>query len=226
MCCATAGQSRLRAYFFEVELPALGLAMTSPEAVLLFLERHRDFDGCDADNPQTRFAANCLCGPLNEGHLEQAKATFAAMDVVGCTELFEESLMMLAQRFGWSELGYHRLNVSQAEQKAIENVALRAELDRHLVFDRQLIAWAAARFDRSSTAMREASRVHGTPLPRIILLDEIPPFRRLRHRVSAATTLLLDDWLWWIGATLAKARRRVVEGRVGRPGRIAPVSRR
>jgi hypothetical protein len=213
-------------HFFEVELPALGLAMTSPEAVLLFLERHRDFDGCDADNPQTRFAANCLCGPLNEGHLEQAKATFAAMDVVGCTELFEESLMMLAQRFGWSELGYHRLNVSQAEQKAIENVALRAELDRHLVFDRQLIAWAAARFDRSSTAMREASRVHGTPLPRIILLDEIPPFRRLRHRVSAATTLLLDDWLWWIGATLAKARRRVVEGRVGRPGRIAPVSRR
>jgi hypothetical protein len=200
-------------HFFEVELPGRGLAMTSPEAMRLFLERHRDFDDCDADNPQTRFAADCPHGPLNEGHLEQAKAVFAAMDVVGCTERFEESLMLLARSFGWDELGYHRLNVSRAEQKAVEDAALRAELDRHLVFDRQLVAWAAERFDQSCAAMREASRVDGRSLPRIILLDEMPPFRRWRHRVSAATTLLLDDWLWWIGATLAKARRRLADGR-------------
>jgi hypothetical protein len=215
-------------HFFEVQLPSLGLAMTSPEAVRLFLERHRDFDGCDGDNPQTRFAANCPYGPLDEGHLAQAKATFAAMDLVGCTERFEESLMMLAQRFGWSELGYHRLNVSHAREKAVENAALRAELDRHLAFDRQLIAWAAERFDQDHAAMREGCRIKGTPMPRIILLEEMPPFRRWRHRVSAATTLLLDDWVWWIGASAGKARRRIAEAgftaSVPRPARRPRVS--
>jgi hypothetical protein len=199
-------------HFFEVELPGLGLAMTSPEAVRLFLERHRNFDGCDADNPQTRFAANCPYGPLTEDHLAKAKATFAAMDLVGCTERFEDSLMMLAQRFGWSELAYHRLNVSHAREKAVENGALQAELDRHLVFDQELIAWAAERFDRDHAAMREECRAGGAPMPRIILLEAMPPFRRWRHRVSAATTLLLDDWLWWIGATWGKARRRMADG--------------
>ena len=203
-------------HFFEVELPSLGLAMNSPEAVRLFLARHRDFDACDADNPQTRFAANCTHGPLNEGHLEQAKATLAAMDVVGCTERFEESLMLLAQRFGWSELGYHRLNVSHTREKVVENVALHAELDGHLAFDRQLIAWAVERFDQNCTAMWDKSHANGTPLPRIFLLEEMPPFRNWRHRVSAATTLLLDDWLWWIGATWAKVRRRIEEGLISR----------
>jgi hypothetical protein len=187
-------------HFFEVELPGLGLAMTSPEAVRLFLHRHRDFDACDADNPQTRFASNCPYGPLNEGHLEQAKATFAAMDVVGCTERFEESLMILAQRFGWSELSYHRLNVSHAQENAAEDAALHAELDRHLAFDRQLIARAAERFNHNVAALRDRSRAHGAPLRKIILLKELPPFRRWLHRMSAATTLLLDDWLGWIGA--------------------------
>jgi uncharacterized membrane protein YkvA (DUF1232 family) len=201
-------------HFFEVELPGLGLAMTSPEAVRLFLHRHRDFDACDADNPQTRFAANCPYGPLNAGHLEQAKATFAAMDVVGCTERFEESLMILAHSFGWSELSYHRLNVSHAREKAVEDAALHAELDRHLAFDRQLIAWAAERFDQLYEAMRDESRAQGAPMPRIILLKEMPPFRRWRHRMSAATTLLLDDWLWWIGATWARIKRRIIEGRI------------
>jgi uncharacterized membrane protein YkvA (DUF1232 family) len=203
-------------HFFEVELPSLGLAMTSPEAVRLFLARYREFDACDADNPQTRFATNCFSGPLNEDHLEQAKATFAAMDVVGCTERFEESLMLLAQRFGWSELGYHRLNVSHTQEKAVENAALHAELDRHLAFDRQLIAWAVERFDQNCVTMRGESRANGTPLPRIFLLEEMPPFRNWRHRVSSATTLLLDDWLWWIEASWAKVRRRIDEGRSGR----------
>jgi hypothetical protein len=142
--------------FFEVELPARGIAMTAPEAVHLFLERYREFDASDADNPQTRFAANCPSGPLDDAHLEQAKATFAAMDLVGCTERFEESLMLLAHRFGWPELRYHRLNVSHPRQKAEEDPALLAALDRHLTFDHRLIAWAAERFEADLAALQAA----------------------------------------------------------------------
>ena len=203
-------------HFFETELPRLGLAMTSPAAVSLFLERYHLFDAADADNPQTRFAANCPFGPLDEGHLEQAKATFAAMELVGCTERFEDSLMMLAERFGWPDLGYHRLNVSDARQKAVEDPALSAELDRHLAFDHRLVAWAAERFDREFTAMRQASLASGRALPKVFLLEEEPPYRAWRHRMSAATTLLLDDWVWWLGAKREALRGRIAEGRVGR----------
>ncbi len=199
--------------FFEVELPQRGLAMNSPEAVRLFLERHREFDAGDADNPQTRFAANCPFGPLDESHLDQAKATFAAMELVGCTERFAESLMMLAQRLGWTELGYHRLNVSHPWQKAAEDPALLAELDRHLTFDHRLIAWAAERFDREFAAMQAESLARGTALPRILLLEEDPPYRAWRHRLSAASTLLLDDWIWWLSAKRA-AWQRVIAGAV------------
>ena len=200
-------------HFFEVELPQRELAMTSPQAVKLFLDRHREFDAGDADNPQTRFAANCPFGPLDETHLEQAKATFAAMDVVGCTERFEESLMLLADRLGWRELGYHRLNVSHPRQKAAEDPALHAELDQHLLFDHRLVAWAAERFTRDVAAMQAASTVRGVPLPRVVLLEEEPPYRAWRHRISAAMTLRLDDWLWWLGAKRDAWQRRIADDR-------------
>jgi uncharacterized membrane protein YkvA (DUF1232 family) len=198
-------------HFFEVELPSRGLAMTSPEAVPLFLQRHRAFDASEADNPQTRFAANCPAGPLDESHLEQAKATFAAMDVVGCTERFEESLMLLAQCFGWTELSYHRLNVSHPRQRAGEDPALLAELDRHLSFDHRLIAWAADRFEQQIAVLRAASLAGGTRLPLIRLLEAEPPYRAWRHRLSAATTMLTDDWLWWLGAKREAWRRQIAE---------------
>jgi hypothetical protein len=198
-------------HFFEVELAQRGLAMTSPEAVRLFLARHREFDAGDADNPQTRFAANHPFGPLDESHLEQAKATFAAMELVGCTERFEDSLKMLADRLGWRELGYHRLNVSHARQKAAEDPALLAELDQHLHFDQRLVGWAAERFEREYEAMEAASLRRGVPLPRILLLEAEPPYRAWRHRISAAMTLLLDDWLWWLGAKRDAWQRRIAE---------------
>jgi hypothetical protein len=202
--------------FFEFELPRLSLAMTSPEALRLFLERYRDFDASDADNPQTRFAANHFFGPLDDSHLEQAKATFAAMELVGCTERFEDSLVMLAQRFGWSDLGYHRLNVSHAGQKVAADPGLDAELDRHLGFDHQLIAWATERFNREYADMQAASAASGAPLPTILLLEEEPRYRAWRHRISAATTLLLDDWVWWLGAKRETWQRQIREHRLAK----------
>jgi hypothetical protein len=133
------------------------------------------------------------------------------MELVGCTERFEDSLKMLADRLGWRELGYHRLNVSHARQKAAEDPALLAELDQHLHFDQRLVGWAAERFEREYEAMEAVSLRRGVPLPRILLLEAEPPYRAWRHRISAAMTLLLDDWLWWLGAKRDAWQRRIAE---------------
>jgi uncharacterized membrane protein YkvA (DUF1232 family) len=199
--------------FFEEELPRQGLAMTSPEAVRLFIARFRDFDGWDADNPQVRFATNRMRGPLDATHLDQAKATFAAMDLVGCTERFDESLMLLADRFGWPSLDYHRLNVSADRQRAAEAPALLAELDRHLVLDHALIGWARSRFDAQLAATRAGFAADGMTEPSVTLLQAEPPYRAFRHRLAAASTLLWDDWLWWLGTRRALLGRRLARQR-------------
>lgn len=188
--------------FFD-RLAQQGIEMTSPEAVRLFLDNHRLFDGSDADNPQTRFAANRFTGPLDDGDLEEAKANFAAMELTGCTERFEDSLQLLAYRLGWRTLSYHRLNVSESKGRVSADPLLDAALDRHLTYDHQLIAWAKARFEQDYAAMQAACAAEGRALPRVIQLEADPPFRAFHHRLGAACTLLLDDWQWWLGAQWA-----------------------
>jgi uncharacterized membrane protein YkvA (DUF1232 family) len=194
--------------FVDVDLAQKGIVATSPEALRLFLARHRSFDASDADNPQTRFAANHFVGPLDESHLEEAKANFTAMDLVGCTERFEQSLQLLAYRLGWTELTYHRLNVSEPADRVSPDPALEKELDLHLAFDHRLVAWAEERFAQDYAAMEVACATARVPLPQIIQCEAEPPYRALRHRISAACTLLLDDWRWWLGARWAARQQR------------------
>ena len=194
--------------FFEVDLPQRGIEQTSPQALHLFFENYHLFDGHDADNPQTRFAANLPKGPLDESHLEEAKANLSAMDLVGCTEVFDQSLQLLAYRLGWRELPYHRLNVSESKGRVSADSALDAALDRHLTFDHRLVAWAKARFEQDYAEMVAACAAQGRPLPKVIHLEAEPPYRAFRHRISAACTMLFDDWRWWLGATWTARRQR------------------
>lgn len=214
-------------HFFEVELADRGIPMTSPEALHLFLAHHRRFDASDADNPQTRFAANHFVGPLDESHFEEAKANLAAMDLVGCTERFDESLQLLAHRLGWHSLAYHRLNVSEAGQRIAIDSALEAELDSHLSFDHRLVAWARERFAADYAALQAGCTAAGQTPPLIIRCEEAPPYRAFRHRLGAASTLLLDDWLWWLGfrwGALRQGMQRRAISAAARP--VALVSRR
>ncbi|GAB0116091.1 YkvA family protein [Acidisoma sp. 7E03] len=204
------GDCPARRQFFETELAARGLAMTAPEAVRLFLTRQAEFDGCDADNPQTRFAAHHFRGPLTPAHLDHAKRTFAAMTVLGSTERFDDSLRLLAYRLGWDHLSYHQLNVSGEGQRAKPDAALAAELEAMLTYDRALVAWAEARFEQDYAAMVQDCAARGVPLPAIRRLEQAPPYRRFRNRLAAACTFALDDWLAWGEAARHARRRRLV----------------
>ncbi|GAB0114736.1 sulfotransferase family protein [Acidisoma sp. C75] len=207
------------AHFFRhrADLAAGGAIFAEPRgkpgggaaALRLFLAQYRALDGADADNPQTRFAADHFLGPLQPEHFRRAQETMAAMGMVGLTERFEESLQLLAYRLGWREIAYHRLNVSRPQERLGMDAEMAAELDRHLAYDDALVAWAKARFERDYAAMLAECAARGVAPPAVRLAAAKPPFRAPRARIAAASTLLFDDWCWWLGARLRQARRAI-----------------
>lgn len=72
-----------------------------------------------ADNAQTRLLAGMASGQevpfghCTEAHLKQAKAHLQQMAVVGLTERFDETLLLLQATFGWQKLYYVNQNVTK-----------------------------------------------------------------------------------------------------------------
>jgi hypothetical protein len=61
-------------------------------------------------------------GEMTADHLEQAKRNLAQCTVVGLTERFDESLLLLQRAFGWQDIHYQRANVTQGRPPK-ENLA-------------------------------------------------------------------------------------------------------
>lgn len=68
------------------------------------------------DNGHTRLLsdvwAKVPAGGCTEEHLEKAKANLSQIRVVGLTEQFDASLLLLGRAFGWKHLYYSRQNVT------------------------------------------------------------------------------------------------------------------
>ena len=80
--------------FFDVELPSRGLARNSPQAVRFFLSRCVELTGLSWDDFQVRFAVAKPAGALHATDLDDAIRNLAAMDFVGITECFDDSLRL------------------------------------------------------------------------------------------------------------------------------------
>ncbi len=74
------------------------------------------------DNGQTRLLAGdwgqVPFGACNDDMLQRAKENVDQIAVVGLTEHFKESLLLLGQRFGWKDLGYRRANQGRLRPQA------------------------------------------------------------------------------------------------------------
>ena len=106
------------------------------------------------DNGQTRLLAGdwgtVPFGACTPAMLQQAKRNLATMDVVGLTERFDATLLLLGQRFGWTQLGYRRANRNRVRPPRValspaERLALLALNE----LDVQLYAYAAERFQQA-----------------------------------------------------------------------------
>lgn len=139
----------------------------------------------ELDNFQVRLLSGASSigvpkGGMTRAMLEAAKANLSGFAVVGLTERFEESLALLAVRFGWRDLVYHRFKrannrpaAADLDPETVRLVrranGLDAELYDHgrAIFDEQ-VARSGVAFDRALEALRRDQRDreaagHATP---------------------------------------------------------------
>ena len=108
----------------------------------------------EMDNSQTRaFAGDSTTpfGGCTPAMLERAKATLEnAFAVVGLTERFDESLVLMQRALGWRKLRYVSVNIDpgRSRRDAVSDEDLVAISEQNAL-DLDLHDWAVARFDAS-----------------------------------------------------------------------------
>ena len=70
----------------------------------------------EAHNNQTTL----LCGYLTNPNVELAKERLKSFDMVGITELFDESLFLLKKTFKWRDIDYRKVNITKFRLKKEE----------------------------------------------------------------------------------------------------------
>jgi hypothetical protein len=110
--------------------------------------------GCglvEMDNGQTRRLAgemNLPCGRLTPAMLERAISRLARFAVVGLTERFDESLMLLRRAFGWRVRPASAQNVGENRPPRIDVSEEALEtIERCNRFDRELYRFASDLFE-------------------------------------------------------------------------------
>jgi hypothetical protein len=103
------------------------------------------------DNSQTRAISGDTTTPFGgctTEMLETAKANIAGrFAVVGLTERFDETLLLLRRAFDWRNMFYARANVTPQRKKASLPADTRRAIEEQNRFDLELYEWAAQRFD-------------------------------------------------------------------------------
>jgi hypothetical protein len=107
----------------------------------------------EMDNSQTRAIAgdrDTPFGACTNTMLESAKRNIeGSFAVVGLTERFDETLILLKKSFGWSRLKYVRSNVSQTRDPLNLTDEAIALIDEHNILDNELYRFATERFEKA-----------------------------------------------------------------------------
>jgi len=134
-------------------------------------------------------------GELGREHLDRALANLETFAVVGLTERFDESLLLMRDAFGWDDLYYERLNQSKSRrpssalaQDDIDAVMRVNELDAELYRSGRLL-------------FKRAVRRRGPGFA-----SEVEAFRQKNRRVRHPS---MNRGRPWSGGSARAALRRV-----------------
>ena len=114
-----------------------------------YLERAVDFDQHDGQTRRFAPPADRQWAPCTRDHLELAEERLRTrFAIVGLTERFDESLVLMARSFGWRNLGYAPALVSESRPRP-EDLSARARrlLERQNELDLELFGLARQLFD-------------------------------------------------------------------------------
>jgi hypothetical protein len=148
----------------------------------------------ETDNSQTRALSGDTSTPFGactEGMLEVAKSNvdkYFAM--LGITERFDESLVLLRSIFGWSNAYYVPSNVAPKKERRepIANSTLRL-IEEQNEIDMELYRWASTRFEHAigsipsfASDLRRFRRSNMIYRPRAYLTHTVPRWLYLRSK--------------------------------------------
>ena len=139
--------------------------------------------------------ARQIAGPFPDGTAEASDSTLAQakrniiadIPVVGLTERFDESVLVMQNVLGWAPPRYARRKVAPRQQSTVVPLELRALIADLNSVDVQLYEWVRARFDA-------LVKQHGVTAPKV------QAFRRentryLRRRNATSKALLVSNRL-------------------------------
>jgi hypothetical protein len=153
----------------------------------------------ETDNSQTRALSGDTSTPFgecSEEMLEVAKANVREhFPVVGLTERFDETLLLLRRTFGWSKLWYVQANVaSRGERSPIAPDTLRW-MEQQNRFDVELYRWASDRFEEAiasvpafEEALQKLRRTNALYRPLGQIVHTIPSRMKDRWRGRGTAT--------------------------------------
>jgi hypothetical protein len=154
----------------------------------------RDCGLVEMDNGQTRRLAgemNLPCGRVTQELLERAKASLARnFAVVGLTERFEESLILLQRAFGWPLHRFALRNVGddRPRRDEVSEETLKAIEDRNR-HDLELYRFACELFEQAASGIDmagELARLRATPERRRVPRERIADSARAAAGYAAA----------------------------------------
>jgi hypothetical protein len=181
-------------YRQETATPLHPLAMRSS-----LLQWVRDCGIDEMDNGQTRRLAGALplpCGAVTSKTLEQAKANLAEkFAVVGLTERFEESQILIHREFDWPLRRYpkRRVNAKRAQRDEVADEVLR-EIENCNRYDLELYRFAVELFEKRAGQIdmaRELALLRAAPEHVAPIVEPAPPSpgdRRLLSRLRQLVT--------------------------------------
>jgi hypothetical protein len=117
----------------------------------------------EMDNGQTRRLAgemNLPCGQLTLEMLDRAKSNLVRnFAVVGLTERFEESLILLQRAFHWPLHRFPPLNVGERPPRGEVDEEVRQAIEDRNLFDLNLYRFASVLFERAASRIDMASEL-------------------------------------------------------------------
>lgn len=162
-------------------------------------------DGSIGDNLQTRVLSAMMppFGELPREALDLASERLERFSVVGLTERFDESVVLLTRTLGWRRMVYTRENATPNRKSRDEISEEELELiRRHNALDLELYAAARRHFKKQVQAQDEAFAIEVEALKRAskraAALDSSPVPRPLPSRIDTGeeefdvTSLLID----------------------------------
>jgi len=131
--------------------------------------------------------------PLPDNALALAKQRLESFPVVGFQEYFDESLLMMANTFGWGNVTYAARNVApdKSQRNKISPESLKF-VEQAAAPEIEMYTWARARFEaelkdqppafqRDLAALRERSRRYGALYNRTAWLRSTPAYKAFRR---------------------------------------------